>query len=56
LNSTTLNNPILLTFSLIDQLAALGDSAKQLKTVVEKPNPQKKELLSNILRIEERAK
>jgi hypothetical protein len=46
----------LLVFSLIDQLAALGETAKQLRTVLGNPNPRKKELLSNILRIEERAK
>ena len=56
LNSTTLENPILLVFSLLDQLATLGDTAKQLRQVFGKYNPKSKNLLSNILKIEERVK
>jgi hypothetical protein len=56
LNSTTLENPILLVFSLLDQLATLGDTAKQLRQVFGNYNPTSKNLLSNILKIEERVK
>jgi hypothetical protein len=56
LNSTTLENPILLVFSLLDQLATLGDTAKQLRQVFRNYNPKSKNLLSNILKIEERVK
>ena len=56
LNSTTLENPILLVFSLLDQLANLGDTAKQLRQVFGNYNPKSKNLLSNILIIEERVK
>jgi len=56
LNSTTLKSPILLVFSLLDQLTALGETAKRLKTVLIDPNPQRKELLSNVLKIEENSK
>ena len=52
LNSVTLENPILLVFSLLDQLTALGESAKQLGTVLRSSHPQHKELLSNILKID----
>ena len=52
MDSATLESPILLVFSLIDQLAALGDTAKQLRTVLRNHDPWKKELLSNMLKIE----
>jgi hypothetical protein len=54
LNSVTLESPISLTFSLLDQLTALGDTAKQLRNVLENHNPRKKELFSCILRIAEK--
>ena len=56
LNSTTLKSPILLVFSLLDQLATLGDTTKQLRKVFGNYNPKSKNLLSNILKIEERVK
>jgi hypothetical protein len=56
LNSVTLESPISLTFSLLDQLSALGDTAKQLKTVLKNSNPRRKEPLPDVLRIAAKTK
>ena len=37
LNSSTLNNPLLLIISLLDQISAIGETVNQLKTVLENP-------------------
>ena len=54
LNSVTLESPISLTFSLLDQLSALGDTAKLLKKVMVNHNSRKSELLKIIMEIPEK--
>jgi hypothetical protein len=54
LNSSTLNNPILVVFSLLDQISGLGDTAKLLKNVLVNHNSRKSELLKIIMKIPEK--
>jgi len=54
LNSVTRESPILLVFSLLDQISALGDTAKLLKNVLVNHNSRKSELLKIIMEIPEK--
>ena len=51
LNSGTPNNPIVLVFSLVDQISAMGDTAKQLKSALTNTKPNHNQTLSNILKV-----
>jgi hypothetical protein len=51
LNSGTLDNPVVLVFSLLDQISAMGETAKQLKSALTNAKPKQAQTLANIFKM-----